>query len=132
MWRSVLLGVVLAGVLAGCSLGGGSGAGSDAVLGTLTEPGSVVAALEVAARIPGITVLGQATDAAGRTGTVVAFDSTYWGGPRSDQFLFDPTTDALLSEREVRPDSTPAERAWQPIPTAIVVDSITSTRPASK
>ena len=27
MWRSVLLGVVLAGVLAGCSLGGGSGAG---------------------------------------------------------------------------------------------------------
>jgi hypothetical protein len=26
MWRSVLLGVVLAGVLAGCSLGGGSGA----------------------------------------------------------------------------------------------------------
>jgi hypothetical protein len=25
MWRSVLLGVVLAGVLAGCSLGGGSG-----------------------------------------------------------------------------------------------------------
>src|SRR6476661_791142 len=28
MWRSVLLGVVLAGVLAGCSLGGGSGAGS--------------------------------------------------------------------------------------------------------
>src|SRR6476646_4675971 len=30
MWRSVLLGVVLAGVLAGCSLGGGShDAGSD-------------------------------------------------------------------------------------------------------
>jgi hypothetical protein len=28
MWRSVLLGIVLAGVLAGCSLGGGSGAGS--------------------------------------------------------------------------------------------------------
>jgi hypothetical protein len=28
MWRSGLLGVVLAGVLAGCSLGGGSGAGS--------------------------------------------------------------------------------------------------------
>lgn len=28
MWRSVLLGVVLAGVLAGCSLGGGSGAAS--------------------------------------------------------------------------------------------------------
>jgi hypothetical protein len=29
MWRSVLLGIVLAGVVAGCSLGGGSGAGSD-------------------------------------------------------------------------------------------------------
>jgi len=27
MWRSVLLGVLMAGVLAGCSLGGGSGAG---------------------------------------------------------------------------------------------------------
>jgi hypothetical protein len=27
MWRSVLLGIVLAGVLAGCSLDGGSGAG---------------------------------------------------------------------------------------------------------
>jgi hypothetical protein len=30
MWRSVLLGVVLAGLLAGCSVGGGSGAGSGA------------------------------------------------------------------------------------------------------
>lgn len=30
MWRSLLIGVVLAGVLAGCSLGGGSGAGSGA------------------------------------------------------------------------------------------------------
>ena len=29
MWRSLLLGVVLAGVLAGCGLGGGSGAGAS-------------------------------------------------------------------------------------------------------
>jgi hypothetical protein len=29
MWRSVLLGIVLAGALSGCSLGGGSGAGSS-------------------------------------------------------------------------------------------------------
>jgi hypothetical protein len=32
MWRSFLLGIVLAGVLAGCSLGGGSGAGSTSQL----------------------------------------------------------------------------------------------------
>ena len=35
MWRSVLLGVVLAGVLAGCSVGGGSGAASQSTARTI-------------------------------------------------------------------------------------------------
>jgi len=38
MWRSVLLGLVLAGLVAGCSLGGGSGADSSSeVLDSLSE-----------------------------------------------------------------------------------------------
>ena len=43
MWRSVLLGVVLAGVLAGCSLGGESGAGSAVTAQARATGGDVTA-----------------------------------------------------------------------------------------
>jgi hypothetical protein len=49
MWRSVLLGVILAGLLAGCSLGGGSGAARQGGrVGRLREHGPLTA--DVAAR----------------------------------------------------------------------------------
>ncbi|MDT5231724.1 MAG: hypothetical protein QOI39_2224, partial [Mycobacterium sp.] len=38
MWRSVLLGVVIAGVLAGCSLGSGSGASSNPSQTSTSQP----------------------------------------------------------------------------------------------
>jgi hypothetical protein len=38
MWRSILLGVVLAGLLAGCSLGGGSGAGGPTTGDSVSVP----------------------------------------------------------------------------------------------
>jgi hypothetical protein len=41
MWRSVLLGAVLAGVLAGCSLGGGSGAGSGVTVTFQSDNGAL-------------------------------------------------------------------------------------------
>jgi hypothetical protein len=38
MWRTVLLGVVVAGLVAGCSLGGGSGGAASAVKVGVPEP----------------------------------------------------------------------------------------------
>jgi hypothetical protein len=83
------------------------------------------AALQVAQRIPGAQVAGEATDPLGRHGIIVAFPSDYWG-PRSDQLLFDPKTYEPLAERQIRPDSPPAERGWNVFPERMVVDSITA------
>jgi hypothetical protein len=83
------------------------------------------AALQVAGRIAGAEVIGEATDQLGRRGVIVAFPSDYWG-PRSDQFLFDPRTFQPLAERELRPDSPPAEREWNAFPERVVVGSITA------
>jgi hypothetical protein len=52
MWRSVLLGVVLAGLLAGCSLGGGSEAGSGAPTTGVVQ-GRVVTTVCGVIRMPG-------------------------------------------------------------------------------
>jgi len=82
------------------------------------------AALQVAQRIPGAQVAGEATDPLGRHGIIVAFPSDYWG-PMSDQFLFDPETFEALAERQLRPGQ-PAERGWNVIPKRVVVNSITA------
>jgi hypothetical protein len=82
------------------------------------------AALQVAQRIPGAQLAGGATDPLGRHGVIVAFPSDYWGTP-SDQFLFDATTFQPLAERQIRPDSPPAERSWNVFPGRAVVGSIT-------
>jgi hypothetical protein len=96
------------------------------ILRDATAPSELrAAALQVAQRIPGAKVAGQATDPLGRHGVIVAFPSEYWG-PLSDQLLFDPNTYQPLAERQLKPDSPPSERVWNVIPQRVVVDSITA------
>ncbi|WP_406056409.1 CU044_5270 family protein [Streptomyces sp. NBC_01077] len=71
-------------------------------------PPKVTSALyEAAARIPGVTVLPSATDAAGREGVAVARAS----GGEQTQWIFDRTTSAFLGERTVLTGTTSAGRA---------------------
>ncbi|AJF64083.1 CU044_5270 family protein [Streptomyces vietnamensis] len=71
-------------------------------------PPKVTAALyEAAARIPGVTVLPSAKDAAGREGVAVA--RTAHG--EQTQWIFDRTTSAFLGERTVLTETTSAGRA---------------------
>jgi hypothetical protein len=95
----------------------------DALRTSALNPSVRAAALAVAARTPCAHVMGRATDALGRHGVVVGCRSTYWGGPLIDEFLFSRTTGALLSERQVRHDSTPAELRWQAISQPRIVGS---------
>jgi hypothetical protein len=63
-------------------------------------PAKVRAALYlVAARIPGIQVLGLTHDAVGRPALTVALNDTLYG--ERSELLFDPRTSALLGERSV-------------------------------
>ncbi|MFF0475445.1 CU044_5270 family protein [Streptomyces sp. NPDC004284] len=71
-------------------------------------PPKVTAALyEAAARIPGVTVLPSAKDAAGREGVAVA--RTAHG--EQTQWIFDRATSAFLGERTVLTGTTSAGRA---------------------
>lgn len=70
----------------------------DALRETGASPGQRAALYDVAARIPGVQLLGSVRDPAGRLGTAVALDS---GANHMRQTLvFDPDTSALLAERE--------------------------------
>ncbi|MCZ0978936.1 CU044_5270 family protein [Streptomyces diastatochromogenes] len=71
-------------------------------------PPKVTAALyEAAARIPGVTVLSSAKDAAGREGVAVARTSH----GEQTQWIFDRATSAFLGERTVLTGTTSAGRA---------------------
>ncbi|WP_369143063.1 CU044_5270 family protein [Streptomyces sp. R44] len=93
--------------------GGGDGdQRAFTAIGTLLAetwaPPEVTAALyEAAARIPGVTVLPSAKDAAGREGVAVA--RTAHG--EQTQWIFDRTTSAFLGERTVLTETTSAGRA---------------------
>jgi hypothetical protein len=70
-------------------------------------PAKVRAALYlVAARIPGIEMLGLTHDAVGRPALAVALNDTLYG--ERDELLFDPKTSALLGERSVVVKPPPA------------------------
>lgn len=84
----------------------GNGNGVDAEMFTLVgdslretsaTPEQRAALFQVAARIPGVELLGRADDTAGRSGIAVARDHA---GIRST-LIFDPDTSALLSEEDV-------------------------------
>lgn len=59
------------------------------------------ALFEVAANLPGVTLLGQVEDESGRSGIAVGYTS---GDTRHD-LIFDPDTSALLGERDVEVNS---------------------------
>ena len=70
-------------------------------------PAKVRAALYlVAARIPGIQVLGLTRDAIGRPALAVALNDTLYG--ERSELLFDPKTSALVGERSVVVKPPPA------------------------
>jgi hypothetical protein len=65
-------------------------------------PPAVRAALyKVAAGIPGVELIGDARDHAGRPGVAVAKTSSYTGLRQRNVLIFDPRTSALLGEEEV-------------------------------
>lgn len=69
----------------------------DSLRETSATPEQRAALYQVAARIPGVELLGSVKDSAGRTGIAVARED---GGIRST-LIFDPQTSALLSEEDV-------------------------------
>jgi hypothetical protein len=73
----------------------------DLLRGTVAPPGLRAALFRVAARIPGVELVGEATDSAGRKGTAVARTSDDAGFLNRIELVFDPDTSELLAEREV-------------------------------
>lgn len=71
----------------------------DALRETNGSPAQRAALYEVAARIPGVDLLGRVTDHAGRSGIAVAFASD--PDKQRHTLIFDPDTAALLGEEYV-------------------------------
>ena len=69
----------------------------DSLRETAATPAQRAALYQVAARLPGIELVGAVHDDAGRPGTAVAMDDH---GIRST-LVFDPQTSALLQEEQV-------------------------------
>jgi hypothetical protein len=69
----------------------------DSLRETAATPAQRAALYQVAARIPGVELLGPVTDSAGRTGIAVAKEDH---GIRHT-LIFDPQTSALLSEEQI-------------------------------
>lgn len=71
----------------------------DALRETVATPAQKAALYAVAARIPGVQLIGTMTDRAGRRGTAVAIDDT--ANRERDVLVLDPRTGALLDEEEL-------------------------------
>jgi hypothetical protein len=100
---------LLAGIEArtiGSSFGAPAGAaGAFEIIGDLlretdASPTLRAALYQAAAQMPGVTLIGTVTDAAGRSGTAVAYASN----GEQDELIFDPTTSVLLGEATVVTD----------------------------
>jgi hypothetical protein len=72
----------------------------DLLRETYGPPALRAALYEVAASLPGVELVGETTDASGRPGIAVAYESA---GIR-DELIFDPQTAALLGETQVATD----------------------------
>lgn len=73
----------------------------DLLRETVAPPDLRAALFKVAARIPGVELVGEVTDPAGRRGTAVARTSDDAGYLERHELIFDPDTSELLAEREV-------------------------------
>ncbi|MFR9779722.1 CU044_5270 family protein [Micromonospora sp. MS34] len=73
-------------------------AAGDLIREAYLSPASLAAVFEAVARIPGVRVVGDVTDAAGRAGVALARDEVQ--GLRVE-LIFDRTTHAFLGEHEV-------------------------------
>jgi hypothetical protein len=71
----------------------------DALRETAATPAQKAALYMVAARIPGVHLLGRVKDAQGREGTAVAIDDN--ANHESQTLVFDPKTGTLLDEEEL-------------------------------
>ena len=71
----------------------------DLLRDPLTPPEARAALFEVAATLPGIELIGEATDQAGRTGFAIALTDLW---VMREIVIFDPATSALLEERTER------------------------------
>jgi hypothetical protein len=67
----------------------------------LAPPDLRAALFRVAARIPGVELVGDVTDPAGRNGIAVARTSDDAGFLERNELIFDPDTSELLAERQV-------------------------------
>jgi RNA polymerase sigma-70 factor (ECF subfamily) len=74
----------------------------DALRETDASPPLRASLYEVAARIPGVELLGPATDRIGRRGVAVAYPSSH--NHERFELIFDPRTSALLEEQTVELD----------------------------
>ena len=90
------------------------------------------ALFQVAAGIPGVKVLENVTDHAGRSGVGVMYSVRH--RPGYAELIFDPKTSALLAEQTVTVNirtKTSTVTSWTVYLSSGVVDSITSTPPPS-
>jgi RNA polymerase sigma-70 factor (ECF subfamily) len=74
----------------------------DALRETNASPALRASLYEVAARIPGVELLGPTTDRVGRRGVAVAYSSSH--NHERYELIFDPRTSALLEEQTVELD----------------------------
>jgi hypothetical protein len=74
----------------------------DLLRETRAAPELRAALYQVAAQIPGVEVIGNVRDRAGRLGVAVAKTAYHFGGTERHTLIFDPTTSALLGEETVR------------------------------
>jgi len=73
-------------------------------------PAQRAALYEVAARLPGIELVGSVRDDAGRVGTGVAIDDHSPNYQTREMLVFDPRTGALLAEQRTPLEGNP----WYP------------------
>jgi len=73
----------------------------DLLRETVAPPQLRAALFRVAARIPGVELVGEVTDPAGRRGVAVARTSDDAGFLERNELVFDPETSELLAERQV-------------------------------